>query len=518
MPDFTITGVHSLGVALDPAPYELVPAAFTTGNNVRFNDAESAIIKNKGYESVFTTVPITPYWLLPVPTTTAYYWLVGGLTKVYVTNGTTYTNITRQTASVDVNYNATQDIRWNGGVLNSIPVINNSYDPPQMWSPTDSATKLVALSNWQANTLCAVIRPFGYFLVALDITKTTTRYPTMVKWSHPADPGAVPTSWNEADPTKDAGEISLSQSTGYVIDCLTLRNVNIIYKEDSTYVMQYIGGASVFSFQLLFKDAGILGRDCVAEFNGKHFVVTNNDVIVHDGSNWQSVINNKVRRGLFNTISQTYGATRSCCVRNYKYNEIWFLYPEEGYTTANRALVWNITTGAISFRNILNITFAANGITNITTTTDWASDSASWDSDLTAWGERTYGSVEPRMVLSATTPELRLYESTEQDGGSNITATVERTGLDFGDRAHIKTVREIWPYMTGEAVQIYIGAQLERDDSVTWQGPFAFDPSSQRKVECLVTGRYIGYRIVSTTNVSWKLQGINFVYSQNGFY
>ena len=35
-----------------------------------------------------------------------------------------------------------------------------------------------------------------------------------------------------------------------------------------------MGGNLVFSFQKLFNDTGVLTRNCVAEFEGKHFVVT----------------------------------------------------------------------------------------------------------------------------------------------------------------------------------------------------------------------------------------------------
>lgn len=518
MAQVALTSLHSLGVALDPAVYELAPNAFTGASNARFDDAEAAILKMKGYEVIYAGSPINPYWLQAVASPTTYFWLMAGLNKVYTYDGTAYYNITRQTASVDVNYAATADTRWNGGVLNSIPVLNNSVDDPQMWNPVNTSTKLVALSNWPANTKCKVLRPFGYFLVALDVTKSGTRYPTMVKWSHSADPGTVPNSWNEADPTKDTGEVSLSQSAGFVIDCLVLRGVNIIYKEDSTYIMQYIGGSQIFSFSLFLKESGILGRDCVVEFSGKHFVVSNNDVIVHDGSSVQPIVNARNRRALFNSIDQTTAITRSFCLRNFKYNEIWFCYPEAGNIAANRALVWNIGTGATTFRELPQLTFGANGLASINEGSTWDSDTASWDSDLLAWDERVYGASEPRLLGCTATPQILLFESSEQQAGSNMTASVERTGLDFGDRTKLKVVREVWPQMTGGLVQIYVGSQLERDDPVVWTGPFNFDPSSQRKVDVLVTGRYISYRVVSATNVTWKLQGLLFTYSLSGKY
>ncbi|MHB0978398.1 MAG: hypothetical protein ACYC1K_03315 [Minisyncoccota bacterium] len=518
MAQLNLASLHSLGVALDPAAFELAPNAFTGASNIRFDDAEAAILKMKGYEAIYAGCPINPYWIQAVLSPTTYFWIMAGLNKVYVNDGATYTNITRQTASVDVDYAATADTRWNGGILNSIPILNNGVDDPQMWNPVDTGTKLAMLSNWPANTKCKVIRPFGYFLVALDITKGSARYPTMVKWSHSADPGTVPNSWNEADPTKDTGEVSLSQSPGFVLDCHVLRGVNVVYKEDSTYIMQYIGGSQIFSFALFLKESGILGRDCVAEFSGKHFVVSNNDVLVHDGSNVQSVVNARVRRTLFSGMDQTTAITRSFCVRNFKYNEIWFCYPEAGNSAANRALVWNIGTGAITFRELPQLTFGTNGLANITSATTWDADTATWDSDLLSWDERLYGAAEPRLLGCTAVPQILLFESTEQHAGSNMTASVERSGLDFGDRNKLKIVRELWPQMTGGAVQFYIGSQLERDDAIVWTGPFAFDPATQRKVDCLVTGRYISYRIVSTTDVSWKLQGLFFNYSLSGKY
>jgi hypothetical protein len=518
MPQYIISNLHTAGVALDPAPFELIPQAFSGAGNVRFDDTEAAVLKMQGYEAIYAGVPITPYWLQPVAAPSAYFWLVAGPNKVYVHDGASYINITRQTAGFDVNYSATANTRWNGGVLNSIPVLNNSIDDPQMWNPVDTGTKLVMLSNWPANTKCKVLRPFGFFLVALDVTKGSTRYPTMVKWSHSADPGTVPSSWNEADPTKDTGELSLSQSTGFVVDCQVLRNVNIVYKEDSTYIMQYIGGSQIFSFQLFLKDSGILGRDCVVEFAGKHFVVSNNDVIVHDGNTMQSIVGAKNRRALFTSMDQTYAVTRSFCVRNYKYNEVWFCYPEAGSTQATRALVWNIGTGATTFRELPQLVFAANGLANITGGTTWDQDTSTWDSDFTTWDERLYGAAEPRLIGCNELAQVLLFESTEQHAGSSMSTYIERIGLDFGDRTRMKIVRELWPQMTGGLISIYIGTQLERDDPVTWAGPFPFDPASQRKVDCLVTGRYISYKVSSNTNVQWKLQGIIFNYSLGSIY
>ena len=78
-----------------------------------------------------------------------------------------------------------------------------------------------------------------------------------------------------------------------------------------TWLMNYIGGNLVFSFQKLFNDTGILSRNCACEYNGKHFVVTNGDLIVHNGVSKQSVASNVVKRTLFADLDGTNYAKHS---------------------------------------------------------------------------------------------------------------------------------------------------------------------------------------------------------------
>ena len=69
--------------------------------------------------------------------------------------------------------------------------------------------------------------------------------------------------------------------------------------------MNYIGGNLVFSFQKLFNDTGILSRNCAVEFDGKHFVVVEGDLIVHNGVSKQSVATDIVKRTLFDDLDTT---------------------------------------------------------------------------------------------------------------------------------------------------------------------------------------------------------------------
>src|SRR3990172_1107095 len=145
-----IHSLGSVGIITDVPSYELPPEAWTAGENVRFQDGK--VQKVLGHNVVFDPPSIAPYWIQPLYQGAQAFWLYAGLAKVYVTDMASHFNITRQTASVDVDYSTNADMKWNGGVLNGIGILNNGSDDPQMWNPPGTSTKLVALSNWPANT------------------------------------------------------------------------------------------------------------------------------------------------------------------------------------------------------------------------------------------------------------------------------------------------------------------------------------------------------------------------------
>ena len=57
---------------------------------------------------------------------------------------------------------------------------------------------------------------------------------------------------------------------------------------------------------------------------------------------------------------------------------------------------------------------------------------------------------------------------------------------------------------TGD-VNVYVGSHDSTESSVTWSGPFVFNPDTDHKVDCLVTGRYLALKIESIDKIIWKL-------------
>ena len=509
-----VNNVGELGVITDVKPHELPLNAWSSALNMRFRDGYAE--KFFG-DATLTPGTVAPYFLLPVPLPVDYYWLYAGLNKVYAFDGSTHTNITRQTLGVDVDYAATELLNWTGGLLNGVPIINNGVDLPQIWLPTTLGTKLAALTNWDAAWTCSAMRPYKSFLVALDVNKSGTRYPQMVKWSHPADTGGIPVSWDETDPTKDAGEYLLAETSGYAVDCVPLRDVNVVYKEDSIYLMQYIGGVFIFRFSALSKHLGLLSRRCAVEFTpGRHAAFCVGDIIQHDGQQVKSIVDAKMRRWLFNNIDGTNYPT-SFVVNYASLSEVWFCFPTTGNTIPNRALVWNWVSNTTTLRQLTDVAHIAAGILSSGSTT-WDAAVGTWDSYAGVWETRSYNPSTLSLVQARPLASLLTQaETTNQLTGSAMAVSLERTGIAVPvvadrppDFSSYKFCSAIWPRIEGTdggQVMVSVGTQQQIDGAVTWEPPVQYTIGSTNKIDCRVSGRLLAVKFESTADIDWRLHG-----------
>ena len=210
-----VENVGETGIVKDINPWQLPPNVWSDGNNVR--SEHGAIVKSPGYSEVMATCPVTPYHIIQLKAGANAYWIIASLTKIYVHNGTTWTNITRQTTGSDVDYNATADEGWTSTVIGGILVMSNGFDQPQFWGLSSGvpsvSTKMDNLTAWAAGAGATdypvSVRSFRTFLVALNITEAGVPFSRKVKWSTEAAIQTLPASWDATSTTNDAGEYSL---------------------------------------------------------------------------------------------------------------------------------------------------------------------------------------------------------------------------------------------------------------------------------------------------------------------
>ena len=514
MPTVSFHNLGAIGIVKDTPEHLLPPEAWTDGKNVRFQD--NKVVRFSGHAAVFDPPTIAPYWALFCPTATAYQWLYAGLNDVYTFDGSTHTRISKSAAA----YNANAVELWSGGLLGGIPIINNSGDVPQMWNPISSGTLLADLSNWTSTKRAKIFKPFKAFGVAFNLTETGVEYPHKVLWSHPADPGAVPASWDITDATRDAGETELTDAhAGVIQDAHSLRDLMIIYKDTSTWGMQYVGGQFIFRFFPILTSSGILTKDCVnAMPDGlRHVVANGDDLIIHDGQSAESIINRRYKRWLNNNIDTT-NFDRSFLFVDHRNEEVVFAFPQTGGTWPDLSLVVNIRSGEIGVRDFANISFVAPGVVSETVDGTWASDSDTWAADVTAWNTSLFGPHSDGLLMcNPEATKLYQYNSGNQFAGANFQAYVERQGLaiigrdrqgnpkaDFTSR---KLVKRIWPKISGGAISVQVGSQEVLDGTVTWAAAQTFTPGTDQYLDFSVNGRLLAVRFESTANASWEIEG-----------
>lgn len=507
-----ISQLNFNGINSDVSPYELPENVWSGGNNVRFDNDKTK--KVEGASQVFGTTSGNPHWLLPFNTSTNNFWLYPSLTKIYKLSGSTHTDITRTSGG---DYSATA-ASWNGGVLGGVAILNNGVDKPQQFG--SSASNASDLSYWPSTYKTKVMRPFKEFLVALNTTEGSDNYPYRVMWSQPADAGTVPTSWVYTDATKDAGFVDLSQTGGFVVDCLPLRDVNVIYKEDSVYIMSHIGGAFIFDFSQIFSDAGILAQRCVQAFDDKHFVVGTDDVYIHNGQTKQSVIDNVLKDELFNSIHSSY-YDRTFVAPNYKDNEMWVCFAsgvESNTGQADKAFVWNYRTNKWSKRDLPDVSHISWGIVDDsgTYTSSYDADSGSWDSDSTPWDFRGYNPTQSALLLAEPTGNKLHKIDSYQNNGTSYLATVERTGLSLGTTLN-KEIQLVVPRINGTGnVDFYVGTEGAPNTGVAWKGPYVVTPGVHSEIPVRANGKYIGIKVETTDDKYWSLDSLDIHWTPSG--
>jgi len=519
MPIIQAPNRMDIGIVRDIEPYRLPAGVWSDGLNMLFQRQKAQ--KAFGSQSFITSSTISPRELFFCPLNQTGFWIYPGLTAIYAYNiDGTMADISRTVGGA---YTGTEDNLWSFCYLNGIAILSNNADLPQYWSPSLS-NDCAALTNWPAATYAKVIRSFKNFLIALDVTKAAGRYGQLVKWSHPADPNALPSSWDHTDATKLAGEFPLTKSVGSVMDCLPLGNSNVVYKEDAVWAMNFVGGQSIFGFNPMFESFGILAQNCAAALPGQHIVATRDDLIAHNGVQAKSILNERDKKWLFDHITIS-SYVRCRLVYWSTRGEVWFFFGFDGSSVPNMALIWNESSGAVTFREIPSSRGFAYSYPLILSAADtWDGDTTQqWGSETTQiWDEASFVEVRQRFffVRSDLDQIHEFKETLYQDNAVNYRSYLERQDLPFiamDDRGGtvmdldtVKFIKEIYPRISGTPgtqILIYYGFKMDPTETISWQGPVTYTLGTDVLVGIYQSGRLFSIRFEATDSVNWEVHG-----------
>lgn len=516
------------GMVGDIRPYQLPPEAWSELINVRVKD--DSIARMGGWAQVFGTPLYVPHYAIPVIHRDTTYWIYTDLQHAAVYDGSGHYDITRSAAP----YNTFETRFWNGTILGGIPVINNGNDPPQYWPAFNIATRLEDIVDWPTGMKTKLIRTLSSHLVALNITEGQITYPMRIRWSVSAEPGTIPQSWDVDDPTNNAGETDIAEGEGSaILEALPLQNRLFIYKDKSIHYMTRLGGRDVMDVKMFASDTGILAERCACVLPDglQHVVVTQDDVVIHNGASMRSVIDEKMRIWLFTRIDPLNFRT-SFMFAHAAFKEVWFCYPSIGNSQPNEAIVGNYQKGEWVWSYATGITFR-----NAATGSIQTPDPRIWDTIVNVWDVEggPWDNLQRRKVLLCATNSNKflLLDSGLTRDGAAFTATARREALGVVGRKRSgewiedfsvgKLCHRIWPKIVGGPVNIRVGGQPHVNGETTYGTAQSFNPGTQQAAGsgALFTdhnssGKAIVVEFETTASVAWTLDGYKIEMSRLG--
>jgi hypothetical protein len=540
--NLTLRQLGSVGIVSDVHPYDLPTPALSGGVNIRFDHGKisRAPVPRRVYQFAGPQAAHQPAYMFSIPPIASgasqLITVANDFDKIYTVVGSTVTDVTHTTAAA----NDTGE-PFSSCFLGNVAYLNRRSFAPLSFSQADSVFQ--PLAHWDASWRAGVMRSYKSFLVALNVIKGATEFPAMVKWSDATLYNSVPGSWDAGDPTTLAGENTLTDMRGPIIDGLSLRDSFIIYGDNEVWEMNHVGGTFIFDFRKRFDDVGILNTNCAVEVDGQHYVFDAFDLYTHDGTSKQSIAHDRVKDFVFGGLIKDLRHL-AFVTHNPKLNEVLFCYPASDRFTSyvpltgcNRAAVFNYRNNTWSYYDLPNVTAAT--LATLTTGETWTSLGAiAWSDIGGAW--RSPDDGEDRHVfmtgVSSTAAGLtanRIYGLDLIDGGrlskpveleALKPAQGERIGIDLDEnstpiRAY-KVLLTVFPQLSlssdGTALQFAFGANDVAGQDPAWDAFQPFDPATMDKLDTRVAGRYLGWRFLLTGPGDFGFSGMDAEVSVRG--
>jgi hypothetical protein len=488
---------------------DLPPGAWTDSRNVKYRDG--ALEKCPGYSQALGNLSVTATWAMGLSDQINSFWAYGSASVMYATDGTTHTTI-----NGTVTLSATDG--YVGGAFNGFMVVTEGANAPYSWAPS-LANDLATLTAWPAIT-CEVIRPWRDFLVALRIREGGNLNPRRMRWSDAAQKGALPGSWDYADPTNQSGIKEFGETQDALIDCAPLRDSLIVYKQNVTWVADYVGGADVLGFRQLFGQSGALTQDCIGVLPTGHVVLTNDDLILHDGNSQQSLIDRRARRWLFNRIDTT-NYKKSFVAVDPRRREVIIAFPEQGLTECSLALVWSWADNTLHPIDLGGkIACAAAGMLPGTATT-FDADASSFNVATDAFDTENISPFKQNVLLfDALSPKAYQVGVGETFNGTSMACYAERRGHALTeDMGAIKRLWRLWPKLigtVGDTFDFWISVRENLLAPLAYVGPYRFTLGTDTWIDLRIDGRIVDVRVQYEGAQSFRFHGFHVDYEDSG--
>lgn len=527
--------IGKLGVNTDWSPVDLPPQAFTMATNVRFTN--NRIQRGPLFSSIGSLSNTSPRYCISFK-------LLNASSQFLVLNQngtiTNWVASTPNTTPVETNISpagytpsAQPNLTYTATLLNDVVYVNRNDRVP--WYKTTGGSTFSTLPVWDSTWRCEALRSFQGVLVAINVTKGSTKYPTMVKTSDFTVFGSTPGAW-VGSTTNSATENVIGDLNDPLIDGFPLRDRMVLYALNETWVMEYRGDDLMFNYRRLFNNRGAISQNCVAESNNTHYVFGNDDIWLHDGYTNKSIALGRVRDFIYSNLIRS-EASQFFVVNNAKQGEVMFCYVSTdeyckfpvggtiGYPGCNRAAVYNYQYDTWYFYDLPYLTGASLGIAY--SGSSYANlDSLSYDSLSGSYngffdGTRLY-LLTVSGVGPATSGSVRIFEAANVtlgagviDSSANAPVFIENKLMDMDEISKelrgYKVVNQMWPeaaFAAGAPAMTFTwGSSDAPNVAAVYDHDMTFDGSTYNKLDFNAPGKYLSLKITYAGTQDFSLSG-----------
>ena len=295
----------------------------------------------------------------------------------------------------------------------------------------------------------------------------------------------------------------------------------------------------IFGQGALFTTTGALSTNCVTSWNDQHVVLTDGDVIMHDGrGSIRSLVDRSVRRSIFSNIDQTH-YERSFVINDRVLDQIIVCYPETGASYPNRALLIDMQTNSVRFRDTNEIYggasfrdtqiggsgtphIAAGNVSTAAVSNTWAAITTQWNTETNTWD---YGSVQAAtdglIGIDFDDSELIRFNDGPSYSTGTLNASATKLSFDFGDASRGKYCGEVRPRIVGtpgQIVQCRVGSQENTDEPINWGGFRQFVIGTDQYVDADSEGKFLSFQFQTSAGNNWRIAGFDALIDLTGAY
>ncbi len=522
MADLELGSLGASGINLDVSPKDLPPQVFNLSSNMDFKGtAVGPMVHTVSRASRPAGLAVVHYMHSFYIAGDVLVWLVCGETSAHLLYMGVWYNVTPVGMLPSKKYQSTY--------INGFVLINNGRQKPFYVDIFDPLVPMKTYDVWPDNQLCEVIASLEGILIGFGPMDSSGIFnKALMIWSDIADPGSLPTNFDYANPASRAGFTTM-EGDEFPITAVPLENRLQLYRSRSIYDIAYIGGNLVFSTTRRQLQPNLLSPRAVCAFrraaSGSHFGIGDGYFFLFNGLDIIPLGIDEVTRTFFATLNRTYSNLVQVAHDN-RLDEIWIAYPELGFTTCNKALIYDLNRKLWKIRELDQLTTISTGF--FPTSSDlvpWNDIQGSWNDWTTPW-KITYGVSEISTLVFAESVGLTKIP----DVGAPMSAYAQRlfcafdsqdtTGRSNNRRNAVKYVTELFPEANGR-LRFRLGTSMTNTGFIDWTPWMPFNAYSESKLDIALSGTFISFEIdnnLESGSEAFELTGFSLLVKHGGRY